>query len=181
MLGAGRAFSIRIGGRPRGHRLMGFALFGVSLLIAGGLLDPEPRLVWNVSRSAPRGLYWVSQAARPGIGDFAAARLSSEFEELAARRHYLPAGVPLIKRVAAVQGDEVCATDDRISLFGTRLATRMESDPAGRPMPWWSGCRRLGAGEYLLLNPGPHSFDGRYFGPTDSSRLVGKATLIWRW
>ncbi|HEX9931474.1 MAG TPA: S26 family signal peptidase [Allosphingosinicella sp.] len=47
-------------------------------------------------------------------------------------------------------------------------------------MPWWTGCQRLLAGEYLLLMGGnPASFDGRYFGPVSSRQIVGKAVLLW--
>ena len=165
----------------RGHRCIAASLAAVAALLAGGLIDPQPRLVWNVSDSAPRGLYWVSRPSRPGIGEFAAARLSPDVEQLAAQRHYLPQGIPLIKKVAAVQGDEICASGERVAVFGTLVATRREVDPAGFSLPWWNGCRRLGAGELLLINSAnPLSFDGRYFGPTDSSRVIGRASLLWR-
>ena len=46
-------------------------------------------------------------------------------------------------------------------------------------MPVWQGCRTLGAGELLLLNPDhPDSLDGRYFGPLPASTVIGRATPL---
>ncbi|MDV3256954.1 MAG: S26 family signal peptidase [Sphingomonas sp.] len=157
------------------------AISGTLLLLLSGLVDPGPRLAWNVSSSAPRGLYWISRGNEHSPGQFAAAWLGPQAAQLAAQRHYLPRGIPIIKEVAAATGDEVCASGHGIFLFGKIIATRLEADPEGRSMPWWSGCRRLGAGEVLLLNGrNPFSFDGRYFGPTPSSLVIGRAHLIWR-
>jgi type IV secretory pathway protease TraF len=59
------------------------------------------------------------------------------------------------------------------------MAQRRAQDPAGRAMPWWNGCKQLGADELLLLSAdSPRAFDGRYFGVSRSSQLVGKARLI---
>jgi type IV secretory pathway protease TraF len=100
---------------------------------------------------------------------------------LAARRHYLPARVPLVKRVAAVSGARVCAIRAKIIVDGRVAVARRAHDPAGRPMPWWSGCIRLGKGDlFLLSSSAPDSFDGRYFGPTRAGEIVGKAKLLWR-
>ena len=168
-------------GAGRGPNFALPALIAASAaLVAVTLWTPRPRLIWNVSKSAPPGLYWVSHAVAPLPGDYVAARLSPDMGEFAARRHYLPHGLPLIKQVAAAPGDEICIRGDRVTLFGRLVAGRRAADLAGRPLPWWSGCRRLGAGEVLLMNPAnPSSFDGRYFGPTPRTHLIGKATLLW--
>jgi conjugative transfer signal peptidase TraF len=140
----------------------------------------RPRLVWNLSSSAPKGLYWIEPAARPLVGEFAAARLAPDFERLASDRHYLPQGLPLIKDVSAGPGDEVCARGNAVLVFDQRIAVRQSHDPAGRRMPWWTGCVRLGAGEYLLLNQASNlSFDGRYFGRTSADDMLGRARLLW--
>ena len=59
------------------------------------------------------------------------------------------------------------------------MARRLATDPHGRPLPWWRGCRRLAAGETLLLNTPANSFDGRYFGPVGKQAIVGKAVQLW--
>ena len=136
-------------------------------------------LVWNASASAPVGLYRVEPGQPVRRGDMAIAWAPEPARYLAARRHYLPANVPLVKRVAAVAGDRVCALGSGVSINGRRAAVRQRSDPAGRLMPWWRGCLRLRAHEYLLLMNSSLSFDGRYFGVTPRQELVGRAVLLW--
>ena len=99
---------------------------------------------------------------------------------LAARRHYLPANVPLVKRVVAVAGDTVCAVGPVVSVNGAVVAERRRFDAARRRLPWWEGCATLGEGALLLLMIDvPDSFDGRYFGPTGAEDVIGRARLIW--
>jgi len=141
---------------------------------------PTPRLVWNASASAPVGLYSVSPGAPARAGDMVIAWVPENARRLAATRHYIPINVPLVKRVAAVPGDEVCAFGDAVFIEGRRVATRRAADGMGRAMPWWNGCRRLRDGDYfLLIADTPASFDGRYFGITHRRDIVGKAHLLW--
>ncbi|MBB5708423.1 conjugative transfer signal peptidase TraF [Sphingopyxis panaciterrulae] len=155
---------------------------GLAAALAATLFaPPRPRLLWNASASAPVGLYGVGEVAPLARGDMVIARLPVEFRLFAARRHYLPANVPLVKRVAAVPGDEVCAAGARVMVNGRLVARRLDRDGAGRPMPWWSGCTELGTGEvFLLMTDSRASFDGRYFGVSEAGDIVGKARLIWR-
>jgi type IV secretory pathway protease TraF len=114
------------------------------------------------------------------VGDIVVAWPPPPARRLAAVRGYLPASVPLVKRVAAVAGDRICARRDRIFINGRAAARRWSRDPSGRPLPRWSGCERLARGELFLLSPGtPDAFDGRYFGITRGSELVGTARLLW--
>lgn len=141
---------------------------------------PAPRLVWNVSASAPRGLYLVGDRDRAGVGDMVIARVPASWRRLAAVRRYLPANVPLVKRAAAGPGDRVCASGGDIVINGRRAAERWAADGAGRRLPWWTGCVVLREGAFLLLMDDPASFDGRYFGPTAGGDIIGKARLLWR-
>lgn len=141
---------------------------------------PRPRLIWNASASAPIGLYAVTAKGRAATGQMVIARMPDAMRQLAAERHYLPANVPLVKRVAAEPGDVVCAQGATIFINGEMAATRLPFDRAGRPLPWWHGCRTLRHGALFLLMAGSDaSFDGRYFGPTRSDLIVGKAHPLW--
>lgn len=157
-----------------------FGTIGIAALAITIAAPPTPRLVWNVSDSAPRGLYSVSPGRMLEPGDMVVARTPMPWRMLAARRHYLPANVPLVKRVVAVRGDEVCAYGDTVSINGLPAVTRLARDAHGRVLPWWEGCARLRKGEAFLLMAGaPASFDGRYFGITCPENIVGKAHLLW--
>lgn len=152
---------------------------GIGLLGFTVVDKPLPRLVWNVSASAPVGLYGVMPGAPLRLGDMVVAWTPIGVRELAARRHYLPANVPLVKRVAAVPDDFVCAIGEQMVVNGSLIAVRSVRDGRGRPMPWWTGCRALKSREYLLLTDAPASFDGRYFGPVGARDIVGKAVPLW--
>ncbi|MET0245595.1 MAG: S26 family signal peptidase [Sphingomonas sp.] len=150
------------------------------LLAAPPVYSPAPRLVWNASASAPIGLYWVWPGDAPARGEMAIAWIPRRWRALAAERHYLPGNVPLVKRVAAADGDLVCGSGPRVFVNGVAVANRLARDPSGRALPWWQGCQRLARGDYLLLMDAPGSFDGRYFGTSPGRDLVGRARLIWR-
>lgn len=166
-------------GRRRRIRLLAFGLAGLAAITITATTAPTPRLVWNVSTSAPIGLYGVMPGAVPERGAMVAARTPVAVRALAAERRYIPANVPLVKRVAAVPGDLVCAPGAWMTIDGVAVALRQARDRAGRILPWWRGCRRLGPHEYLLLMPAAASFDGRYFGPVDRRDILGKAVPLW--
>jgi conjugative transfer signal peptidase TraF len=149
-------------------------------LVATIIAPPLPRLLWNVSASAPIGLWRIVPGAPLARGDMVIARTPPAMRALAARRAYLPEPVPLVKRVAAAAGDRVCAVGPLIAINGRTVATRRAADTQGRRLPWWSGCRTLGDGALFLLMAGtPDSFDGRYFGPSRSADVIGKAIPLW--
>ncbi|MES2326264.1 MAG: S26 family signal peptidase [Pseudomonadota bacterium] len=148
---------------------------------ASVFVPPRPRLLWNASASSPVGLYRIGPPKGVTRGDMVVAWAPKAARELAAARRYLPRDVPLIKPVAALAGDRVCARGTRIFLNGRIVALRHARDRAGRRMLWWTGCRRLGRGDLFLLSAGvPGAFDGRYFGITHAGELIGKARLLWR-
>ena len=88
--------------------------------------------------------------------------------------------MPLVKRVAAIPGDRICARGAAISIEGKVAAVRKEVDARGRKLPTWNGCVDIHAGEYLLLGESPWSFDGRYIGLTRASEIIGRAVFLWR-
>lgn len=142
-------------------------------------MPPIPRLVWNVSASAPVGLYAVGGRGDIASGDLVIARVPARWRMLAAQRRYIPANVPLVKHVAAVSGDKVCAHGRQLVVNGYPVATRRLVDGAGRPMPWWEGCTVLRGRAVFLLMDAPGSFDGRYFGVTGAYDIVGRAIPLW--
>jgi type IV secretory pathway protease TraF len=109
------------------------------------------------------------------------AWLPDPARRLADARRYVPAGVPVVKSVAAVTGDTVCAAGDGLRINGRSAARRLTQDARGRALPRWGGCRALEEDQILLLAPRPDSFDGRYFGPSSRRQLIGTARLIWSW
>ena len=167
-----------------------WSLFIIFLLYFLGvtiLLPPSPIFIWNSSASAPIGLYYVKSIellTRNKVqiqpDDMVAAWPPKAVRKFAADRHYLPAGVPLIKRVAAAEHDSVCADGDQIIIDGGWVIPRRKVDAKGRALPQWHGCHVLETGElFLMMEEHPDSFDGRYFGVTAPDDVIGKAILLW--
>jgi conjugative transfer signal peptidase TraF len=165
--------------RRRRLRLAATGAIAAALLAVTATVPPRPRLVWNVSASAPVGLYRVTPGAPLKRGDMVVAWTPVPFRRLAAERHYLPRNVPLVKRIAALVGDRVCGIGGELTVNGRPVATRRRHDGAGRPLPAWTGCETLTDGRYLLLMAGSASFDGRYFGPIGANAIVGRAVPLW--
>ena len=129
-----------------------------------GLGVHAPAIIYNASGSAPLGFYYLDHRL-PGRGEVAVIRPPPRLAASMAARGMLPAGVPLVKQVAALGGDEVCRSREPIGTLavnGNVIAEVLDHDREGRPLPGWEGCIRLVEGQFFLLQPHPHSFDSRY-------------------
>ncbi|MEQ1756166.1 MAG: S26 family signal peptidase [Micropepsaceae bacterium] len=159
--------------------------FAIAIAVCGALAmvsvaDPIPRLIWNASASAPIGLYWLSMDRGLERGELVLVWLPQKARKLAAERLYLPYNTPALKRVAALPGDRVCATDRAVFVNEILAATVLSSDRAGRVLTSWVGCVTLSVDQVFLLNPDSSgSFDGRYFGPSEQHDIVGRLVGIW--
>jgi type IV secretory pathway protease TraF len=128
----------------------------------------------------PVGLYAIHSTRRIRVGDLAAVRPPQALSDWLADRGYLDREALLLKRVAAVESEVVCRHDRAILIEGRLAATARTRDRRGRPLPVWTGCRRLADGDVFLLNEGmPASLDGRYFGPIGAHSIVGVASPLW--
>lgn len=151
-----------------------------ALALCATLFRPAgPLLIWNASSSSPVGLYEVVPGRSPRAGEMVIAWPPRRARQIADIRNYLPARVPLVKPVAAVSGARICAKRNAIFVNGRLAALRRARDSSGRPLPRWSGCEVLGDGDLFLLSSDAASFDGRYFGVTRASEVIGTARLLW--
>ena len=148
------------------------------LLAFVGFSDVYPRLIWNVTESAPKGLY-VIRNARSRIGSYVLITPRGEMKKIVYERGYLPPDIPLIKRVAALPGDKICRDGEAIFINKVHVADAQKTDSLGREMPRWSGCFTLKIGEIFLLNDHEKSLDGRYFGATKLNDVIGVAVSVW--
>jgi conjugative transfer signal peptidase TraF len=185
--------SVSAAGAASHPRSRACARLALAALSAGGLAalawasfgSPRPRLTYNPSDSVAVGWYRVDPrepgASAPQVGSFVLVPLPAAAAALAARRGYLPRGVPLLKPVAAVAPERVCVTGGRVHIDGVPVATVLRTDGRERPLPSWQSCRRLRPGElFLLSTTNSASFDSRYFGPVSASAVIGIAHPVGR-
>lgn len=171
-------------GRFAGPRQRCAAIFAVAGIVAACLATKSgvmpPILIWNASASAPIGLYLRRDETGVSHGDLVLVEPPRALARFADERHYLPFGVPLIKRIAALSGSTICGQGDTVSIDGKVLLKRQKRDGRGRSLPAWSGCHRLNADEVFLAMEGvPGSFDGRYFGALPVTTIRGRLVPLW--
>ena len=159
------------------------AALGVSAVVAPLAFDlPRARIVYNPSDSVPRGWYRIGPPDSLHVGDIVLTRLPADAAALAAQRGYLPASVPLLKRIGAISPQWVCIRDSIVRIDGLALAAALMADARGRPLPVWDQCRTLNDGELFLLSAtNSASFDSRYFGPVSAATVIGSAQPLWPW
>ena len=152
--------------------IVAVTMIGISMWI-----DPPPRFIWNASSSVPIGFYRVRVGGAVSSGDLAVVAPPPTIASFLDKGGYLPLGLPLLKRVAALPGQTVCRTGDTISIDGNAVAVAQTSDRLGRALPVWTGCRTLAADQLFFLNADREdSLDGRYFGPLPAATVIGQAT-----
>jgi conjugative transfer signal peptidase TraF len=164
------------------NRIVTIMAIALAMLAVAAGTDPAWRLVYNPSESAPRGWYALIPARHPTTGDWVLAHLPESIAQFADERMYLPIHVPILKRIGAQKGDEVCSAGGGVFIDGHLVAKSLEYDSRGRPLPHWSACRTLKAQEVFLLSSySPFSFDSRYFGPVKRASVMGRAVPLWTW
>jgi len=151
---------------------------GLILMTLSALPSMPKVLVWNASNSVSVGLYFVSNRT-PQRGDLVLVELPKIAQNIADQRGYLPLKVPAIKRAVALDGDRFCRFGRHVSVNGSVKATALLRDRNGLKLPVWLGCHTLSAGDVFLLADHPQSFDGRYFGISKTSMILGVALPAW--
>jgi conjugative transfer signal peptidase TraF len=170
-------------------------LAGTALIAAAGgvgiVLAGLCGLRINDSASMPVGL-WVERPAPAqltrGLIVIWCAPNAGAFHE-AHERGYMddgscPSGyAPLLKPVAAIPGDTVRVDREGLRVNGVLLAhtQALQKDPRGRALPHLApGEYRVEPGEIWLVSTcHPGSFDSRYLGALDASRVRGTVVPLW--
>ena len=160
-----------------------FIILAVALLISILLvtviaLNPLPRLIWNASKSVPIGFYWIEKRS-PHVGEIAVLKPPEWVQLIADERNYLPNFAWLLKPVVATNGAIICRFGRLIFVDGKLVARAHLHDKLGRHLLSWKGCKVLSGGQVFLLSKHRDSFDSRYFGPVDTTLIIGTAKRLF--
>jgi conjugative transfer signal peptidase TraF len=141
----------------------------------------------NTSYSLPLGLYVTTSDPSARLIEFCP---EEPFASQSSVRGYRTAGfacpdgaVPLLKPIAAVEGDEVEVSEDGLAVNGHLLPhTRaLAIDWAGRALsPWPVGQYRFEPGTVWVASTyNRGSFDSRYMGPIRLSQIRTRLKPLW--
>lgn len=155
-------------------------LAGAALAAAPIVSGHAPRFIWNASGSIAVGLYSLASIGSIEVGDLLAVRPPDNLAAFLNARGYLPRGVPLIKRVLALPGTEVCRRGPTVIAYEHPYGDAQPRDRIGRELPQWQGCHVIAEGELFLMNwDAADSLDGRYFGTLPASTVIGRALPLY--
>ena len=156
---------------------------GAVVSLAGTIVaKPSPIYIWNSSESVPLGIYRMRAASNYYVTELVAVQPPEPLATYLDRNGYLPTGVPMLKRVRALPGQTVCRTGSTITVDGIAIGEARERDRRGRPLPVWEGCDFVEDGKLFLMNwQTADSFDGRYFGMTPATAVIGRVLPVWTW
>lgn len=158
---------------------LAIAISAAAAVAAVAAFPPGATVIWNRTESAPKGIYLITKS-EVKTGDWAALSGESETAKWIAENGYLGKDWPIIKRVAASEGDEICRTEEKVFINETLTAIAHDADSAGGKLPRWEECITLQADQVFLINNHPRSLDGRYFGAENRKELLGRARLLFR-
>ena len=162
------------------RRIVAVSALAVIAIAATAVIEMPTRLVWNVTASAPVGLYAIVPAGRLTVPELVAVMPPEPLAAFMVQRGYIGAGIPLLKRVAGLPGQRLCRIGRAITVDGIAMGDALDRDRIGRDLPVWQGCRVIGDGEIFLMNwEVRDSLDGRYFGPIPASSVIGRALPLW--
>jgi conjugative transfer signal peptidase TraF len=164
------------------NRTLVVTIGAVAVLVGTIVVQPSPIYIWNSSASVPVGLYRVRSAGSHHVTELVAVRPPAPLASYLDLNGYLPTGVPMLKRVLALPGQTVCRNGHTISVDGIEMGEARERDGRGRPLPFWEGCDVVEDGRLFLMNwQAADSFDGRYFGMTPATAVIGRVLPVWTW
>lgn len=162
------------------RRIVAVSALAVIAIAATSAVEMPTRLVWNVTASAPVGLYAITPAERPTAPELVAVMPPEPLARFMVGRGYVGDGVPLLKRVAGLPGQRVCRAGHAVTVDGMEMGDALDRDRIGRDLPVWQGCHIIAPNELFLMNPGIRdSLDGRYFGPVPTRAIIGRARPLW--
>ncbi|PJR91725.1 S26 family signal peptidase [Ochrobactrum sp. 695/2009] len=162
------------------RRIFAVTLLAVTGIAATSVADMPTKLLWNVTASAPVGLYTVEPADRLAVPELVAVMPPEPLAGFMVARGYVGRRVPLLKRIVGLPGQRVCRTGRAITVDGVEMGDALDRDRIGRALPVWQGCRVVADGQLFLMNMDVRdSLDGRYFGPIPASAVIGRALPLW--
>lgn len=145
----------------------------------------------NNTGSYPRGIYWMTNAPIEKGALVIFCPTDSPAFSMARERGYIGAGFCsgrygyMIKKILAATNDRVKMSAQGVIVNGLLLPNSkpMDTDLEGRPLTHIEAdIAALDDHSVLLMSDySPKSFDARYFGLVDKSKIISVIRPVWTW
>ena len=130
---------------------------------------------------------WEDEARSEGMAEILLLVLENRFktvpDDLRAivyGRHWMRNGIPFLKELIGLEGDQVCIFSDRLEVNGRTVGPVFRVDSVGFPLPQHPGCFVIPKGNFFAASQYlDKSFDGRYFGALPLNIVEGEAKPVW--
>jgi conjugative transfer signal peptidase TraF len=171
-----RCWMLRLAGAAIGSATL------VAVCLLGAWMPAALGYCLNITPSEPVGIYRrAAGGAERGI-----LVLMNQPRDSASSifGRYLPANIPLIKRIAAMPGDVVNASARGVRINGILWpdSAPLTHDQEGRSLqPYPFGTYRVAAGQLWVMSNHPRGLDSRYFGPVTESSVISRLVPIATW
>lgn len=151
------------------------------VLVLGGMeigLFSPPRYYVNLSASMPPGVYRVVSNHNPTYGDIVLYPPPKEALDFG----YVKKGMQLMKPIAALPGDQVCAEGSSLLVNQTKIGMLAQYDRKQNRLHPLKGCRIIGSQQLFTASTyHKYSYDGRYHGPLYRSDITAFVEPFWTW
>lgn len=133
-------------------------------------------ITYQVTSSMPKGLYLITPAKNLSRGDIVLFKPPNKVLSFLVKHKWLPHSGLMMKYVIATPHDYVCQKQGWIFINHKKIAPVYKEYAIGKKLANTHFCSKLTTQQYLLMSTrNKHSFDGRYFGPVNKNRIIGKA------
>ena len=141
-----------------------------------------PTMLINETPSEPVGFYRLvhHESGDYRRGMYVVFPVPEDLRAIVYGRHWLRNGIPFLKELIGLEGDQVCILPDRLEVNGHTVGPVFSVDSLGLPLPQHLGCFAIPDGQFFAASQYlDKSFDGRYFGALPLNILEGEAKPVW--
>ncbi|MGD9153313.1 MAG: signal peptidase I [Gammaproteobacteria bacterium] len=136
-------------------------------------------LTYQVTASMPKGFYFIKPSQHFHRRDIVLFKPPEKFLHFLLQKKWLPKNGLMLKYVVGIPGDYVCQNKKWIYINNQKIAPIYQEYKPGKKLPNNCFCGKLKKHQYLLMSTKlKNSFDGRYFGPVNDDRIIGKAKFL---
>ena len=160
-------------------------LLAVTVIVFGfvALLNTTftPMFYYNRTASIPIGLYYKTDFdGTVKKGDIVVFDPPFDVAKFAYERDYLPVGYPMMKKVAAIGGDEVNITSGTFFAAGICCGGVSSQDSDGRELKAYPYDHYIvHEDEFIAVGTHERSWDSRYYGPIPVDRIIAKVKPLY--